>query len=216
MSRDRAVWNSAFRTCLFDTLKPIGCFSDEELGEMCSIAFKHGLDAKGQYYKDIYEKFFADRAWFWPEQVEWEKRFEEANKWPESLLWRKGKIRSNLQQFQDIMGYIDDKSAVVADCVGYVRLGISSVALVFSSEMGENDKFWITSQLEKSPESLPPFFPNDKTMIRAVIGAYEKRRGGQDCIIVQLPSPQKTQTRPACKSESWLKRGLKFLFGRKA
>lgn len=216
MSTDRTVWNSAFRSCLIDTLTPLGCFSAEEIEDMCAIAFAHGLEARGGYYKEIFDKYFAGKNWEWAEQIEWEKKFNNEDKWPESLLWKKNKKREKLQKYQDLMEYIDGKSLIVAECVRLIKMGIYSVELVFSSEMGENDRLWIRRQLQENPNALPPFFPCDKTIIKPVINAYEKRKTANfDRIIIQLPRPQKAMPQTASKPESWWKRGLKAIFRKK-
>ena len=174
----RKVWNKAFRDVLWAELTRLEIFSDDDKERMYQLVVETKIEARGQWYKALFENFFQGKTWRWRELERWKKRFEEAGQWPDCWNLANADEKKLCYAFFD---YIYSKSESREVKARLRKIGIKKAFLITN---GDNSRQWVERCLAKKPNSMPPYFPGDQTLVNGFV--EEMQTLPEDTIVITL------------------------------
>ena len=174
----------AYRSVFRAEMEKTGAFSAPEVEAMLAIACtgESGHLDLSRYHCALFDAYFKDRDFRWPEMDKWQAIGAKLGRWPNR--WDAAERMSYVEAqslgsdaiatkrrstYVWLMDYIGSRASVVErryaphlkDMPSKIVLGI------------KQDREWHDLALAENPDALPPLFPSDVSIVRYSIPGFE-------------------------------------------
>jgi hypothetical protein len=135
---------------------------------------------QGRYHKIVFQQYFKDQDWSWPEYDKWKAICIELGKWPTKWpQWarthcieeskKRDVTNERLELYSALMRTIHGRATSFYERKRREKLGIKNAKLMI---VFEEDRHLIETALAKNPNALSPLFPYDLSMLRSEIPGF--------------------------------------------
>jgi hypothetical protein len=167
--------DSAYSEVFLKEMATIKTFSREDIIAMHDFISdsEDGFLNQGRYHNIIFERYFKDRKWIWPEHEKWKRIFLNLNEWPTAWeRWNRNDLivdKHSFSLYKILMRTIYHRAICFHNFKRQNEIGITkrNLILVF-----KEDKKFTDMALAENSNALTPLFPWDLSAWKCEIPGF--------------------------------------------